>query len=247
MNELCQYLPWDSNFFNLRIARVNGNTLTDEAAHEIMEWSEQNQIDCLYFLANPQDHQTIQLAEQHRFHLVNIRVTQVWVNHRAPVSPVAIEGVKIRSFLSDDIPYLRDIAAKIFTYTRFYADTCFPRTKVAQFYDIWIKNSCEGYADQVIVAEVDQHPGGFITCHKRSAQEAEIGLIGVNEQFRGRGIGKELVKAALRWSLDQGAERVKIVTQGTNLPGLVVCQRVGFCTSSVQLWYHKWFKGCVTE
>lgn len=244
MNDPCQFLPWDSDFFDLRIARVNGNKLTIESVQQIIKWSQDNQIDCLYFLADPQDHQTIQLAEHHRFHLVNIRVAQTWTNHGTPIQLQPNHEIELRSYQPGDLPRLRQIAARIFTYTRFYADPCFARQKVNQFYDIWIKNSCEGYADQVLVADANHVPVGFITCHKRSPREGEIGLIGVGEQFRGRGIGKSLVKAALNWFLDQGAERVNIVTQGTNLPGLVVCQRVGFCTSSVQLWYHKWFNGC---
>ena len=242
MTHLCQFLPWDSTFFDLNIARVNGDFLTVDSIKVILSWCEQNEIDCLYFLANPHDNQTIKIAEEHHFHLVDIRVTQAWNNQRSSFHQETPNNVTIRPFISEDLPYIRNIASKIFVFTRFYSDSYFPRNKVEQFYDVWIKNSCEGYADQVLVAESDRIPIGFITCHNKSPlTEGEIGLIGVSEGSRGQGIGKSLVNAALRWFLYQGIDKVKIVTQGTNIPGLTVCQRVGFCTSSVQLWYHKWF------
>ena len=248
MTDPCQFLPWDSDFFELRIARANGNHLTDGSVNNIMGWCEQNRIDCLYFLANPQDIQTIKLAEDHRFHLVDIRVTQAWKNNMALTKSDTVGNVVIRSFIPEDMPYIRQIASKIFVFTRFYSDPCFRREKIEQFYDVWIKNSCEGYADQVLVAQIDHLPVGFVTCHhKPQINEGEIGLIGVNETSRGQGIGKALVNAALGWFLAHGVEMVTIVTQGTNIPGLTVCQRVGFCTSSVQLWYHKWFKHCAVS
>jgi dTDP-4-amino-4,6-dideoxy-D-galactose acyltransferase len=248
MTDPCQFLPWDSNFFDLRIARVNGNQLSDDFIKVIVGWCEQNQIDCLYFLANPQDIHTVKLAEDHHFHLVDIRVTQAWNNPEASIDQGIPRYVSIRPYVSQDLPDIRKIASKIFVLTRFYSDPCFPRERVERFYDTWIKNSCEGYADQVLIAQVDHLPVGFITCHnKPNLKEGEIGLIGVSEGSRGQGIGKSLVNAALRWFIEHGSQKVTIVTQGTNIPGLTVCQRVGFCTSSVQLWYHKWFKPCGTD
>ena len=71
----CELLPWDTEFFRCRIARVNGDTLKPEQAAQVDDWSRQHRIQGLYFLSRADDSETIQTAEQHGFGLVDIRVT----------------------------------------------------------------------------------------------------------------------------------------------------------------------------
>ena len=40
----CELLPWDTEFFRCRIARVCGDTLKPEQAVQIDEWSRSNRI-----------------------------------------------------------------------------------------------------------------------------------------------------------------------------------------------------------
>ena len=74
-SDLCNLLPWDTEFFRCRIARVCGDTLKKEQAAQIDEWSRSNHIQGLYFLSRADDPATIRTAEQHGFGLVDIRVT----------------------------------------------------------------------------------------------------------------------------------------------------------------------------
>ena len=50
--ELCSILEWDSAFFGVTIARVNGNRLDALTAAQVMDWCREKQVDCLYFLAD---------------------------------------------------------------------------------------------------------------------------------------------------------------------------------------------------
>jgi len=50
-----ELLPWDTEFFGCRIARVYGDTLDLEQAVQIDEWSRSNHVRGLYFLARVDD------------------------------------------------------------------------------------------------------------------------------------------------------------------------------------------------
>jgi hypothetical protein len=44
---VCSYLEWDSNFFGLRIGRIESHRLDPEVLTAATEWAHENQIDCL--------------------------------------------------------------------------------------------------------------------------------------------------------------------------------------------------------
>ena len=48
MSEPCEMLPWDSEFFGLRIARVRGEMLSDELARNVNAWCAEHRVRCLY-------------------------------------------------------------------------------------------------------------------------------------------------------------------------------------------------------
>ena len=243
MSEPCRFLPWDSDFFGLRIAQVESNHLDNVSITQINYWCLQNNIDCLYFLADPDFSETIRLAELDQFHLVDIRVTMCHQYRPTKENNQPPPPLMIRPYQSSDMTELSNIARKSFTGSRFYSDPCFLRDKCDDLYDAWIKNSCEGYANQVLVADFDSVPKGFITCHvHENLQEGKIGLVGVNEESRGQGIGKSLVQSALRYFSERGVNSVSIAMQGSNIIAQRLCEQVGFSMYSLQLWYHKWFR-----
>ncbi len=71
----CQFLDWDTGFFGHRIARVNGTRLDPVFLKAVLDWCQAQQIECLYFLAESNDPQTVWLAQDHDFSLVEIRIT----------------------------------------------------------------------------------------------------------------------------------------------------------------------------
>ena len=245
MKEPCRFLPWDSNFFGIRIAQVEANHLDSKSVLEVDQWCKQNDIQCLYFLADPEYKVTTRIAEENQFHLVDVRITMQHENSPNRKAMQILPNVSIRPYQPSDLPVLRDISRTSFTKTRFYSDLCFSREKCDELYDVWIKNSCEGFADEVLVADLDGVPLGFSTCHIRSnQQEGDIGLIAVKEQERGKGIGKKMVYGSLNYFHNHEVDKVYITMQGSNIIAHRLSERAGFMMSSVRLWYHKWMKDC---
>ncbi|HIE11571.1 MAG TPA: GNAT family N-acetyltransferase [Kiritimatiellae bacterium] len=247
-SEPCQFLEWDTAFFGWRIGRVTGTRLTGQRMVEIREWCRRRRIDCLYFLADLSDPETISIAEENRFHLVAVRVTML---HDLPAvaedSLPPTDAANVREWRPGDLSLLCEIARESHTDSRYFFDRNFPDSACRAFYEEWIRRSCAGYADRVLVAEDSGVPVGYITCHRRprsfsSPESGQIGLIGVHRDARGRGVGRGLIRRALRWFRQEGIERVSVVTQARNIAAQCLYQSVGFRTYSVQTWYHKWME-----
>lgn len=240
VESLCQYLDWDSAFFARRIGSIRESRLRPETLVEIEGWCGTHRIDCLYFLADLADPETIQLAEERSFHLVDIRLT-LGIKLPSSLSPgSASSGIRLGR--AEDIPTLRSIARTNHRDSRFYFDPNFPRESCDRLYETWIEKSCRGFADVVFVPELCGKPAGYISCHMRPNRSGQIGLVGLSQEARGKGLGRELVKASLFWFESTGANQITVVTQGRNVAAQRLYQRCGFSTQSVQLWYHRWFR-----
>jgi dTDP-4-amino-4,6-dideoxy-D-galactose acyltransferase len=235
---VCTYLEWDSSFFERRIARVNGHHLDEARLAEVFAWCKTNRIDCLYFLADSDDAQTSALAERNGFLQTDVRLT---LERTLAGSVAAIAASdKVRLARREDLDALKAIARTGHRDSRFYFDLHFDRAKCDLLYETWIENSFTGFAQAVFVAEVNAEPVGYVTCSSQGA-ESQIGLLGVAEKCHGTGLGKQLVESFLAWSVEHRANRVTVVTQARNVRAQRLYQRMGFLTSAVQLWYHRWF------
>ncbi len=239
MNPPCQFLEWDSAFFGYRIARVNGSRLTPESMGAIEAWCAERRIDCLYFLSASDDLTTTSLAERHHFHMVDIRVTLSASLKPETHEQKTYQGIRLNE--PDDLPALKRIARESFVHTRFYNDLNFPRERCAEMYEVWIEKSGADSGQAVLVATADGAPAGFVTCSRAADGIGQIGLFGVDSAYRGRGLGHQLIEAALAWFARHDFQNVVVVTQGRNLSAQRSYQRQGFVTQSLEVWYHRWF------
>lgn len=238
---LCRLLEWDSAFFHLRIGSVLVNRINSEDAINIENWCKSAQIDCLYFLSEISG-DTLQLAGEKGFRPVDIRVTlERTVVDFVPNTNTNNAAVVIRPSAADDVKSLQAIAKLNHRDSRFYQDQNFPRELSDALFETWIGKSCNGYADAVLVAEVDHRVCGYLTCHWQEESHGQIGLLGIAPHAQGHGLGQRLVSESLRLFAKQGKTSVRVVTQGRNLGAQRLYQRCGFLTRSVQLWHHRWF------
>jgi dTDP-4-amino-4,6-dideoxy-D-galactose acyltransferase len=243
-SELAEVLPWDSEFWGFRIARATFHTLTRKRAQDVDGWCLDHAVRCLYFLARADDASTPRAAEAWGSRFVDIRMT---FGQRRPLAlsesrSAAEITPTIRPNRPEDLPLLARISRQSYQDSRFYYDGGFPRDRCDLLYETWIANSCRGYADLVLVAELADEPAGFITCHlDREHQGGRIGLVGVSRHAQGQGLGHSLVGEALRWLWLQGARQATVVTQGRNTSAQRLYERCGFVTDAVELWYHQWY------
>jgi dTDP-4-amino-4,6-dideoxy-D-galactose acyltransferase len=217
-------LEWDSEFWGVRIAQVDGPDVED--------WASAHGVACAYLLVPSSEIATAHRTEDGGFRLMDVRV-------ELEADAVA-SGADVRAARDEDVPTLRTIARTNHADTRFYADPRFPRDGCDELYDTWIRRSCEGWADAVFVVDGETAAAGYLSVHRRD-DHGSIGLIGVDSTARGRGLGDALVRGALDWCAAEGLPTCRVVTQGGNVAAQRVFQRCGFRTRSVDLWFHKWF------
>jgi dTDP-4-amino-4,6-dideoxy-D-galactose acyltransferase len=241
MNDVCQQLDWDSQFFGLTVARATNTTLTPASTAAILSWCEAHGVNCLYFLADANDAATVRLAEDNGFRLVDVRMTLGRRLEGVSTSWIGKTADDIRLSNVNDIPALRAIARTNHQDSRFYFDSNFPRQQCDALYETWIDKSCRGYAQAVMVVEAQDKVVGYISCHLSAQNQGQIGLSGIAAVYRGRGLGQKLVNAALRWFVHQDVNQVDVVTQGRNHQAQRLYQRCGFLTQRLELWYHRWF------
>ncbi|MBP7828569.1 MAG: GNAT family N-acetyltransferase [Kiritimatiellae bacterium] len=237
---LCRFLEWDTAFFGCRVARVVPERLDAAGAKAVLAWARAERIACLYFLADTADAASLAVAEDHGFRCVDIRVTLDREVERRPTEAGEAGGPAVRPGRASDLDALVPIARGAHTDTRFFADPHFERERCAALYETWLRQGFSGGAEAVLVFEHEGRAAGYVSCHLRSAGEGQIGLLGVGAQARGRGGGRGLVRAALRWFGAQGCRQVSVVTQGRNIPAQRLYQGCGFKTGRAQAWHHLW-------
>jgi dTDP-4-amino-4,6-dideoxy-D-galactose acyltransferase len=222
LTRVIERLDWDSAFFGMGVGRLYAEALTPEVAFECRQWCRENRVACLYFLG-PEAGEV-----PSGFRLVDERVTLAWEAH-----PVSDPTPSVRSFTEADLPGLEDIARQSHRESRFYADPLFDRNRCDELYATWIRRSCQGWADAVLVAVWNGLPAGYVTCMGDA-----IGLIAVAGLAQGRGLGRQLVTGAQNYFQARGVSRVTVVTQGRNRAARALYERCGFRLATAQHWYH---------
>jgi len=240
---MCELLEWDTQFFGRRIADIKPLRLTERIMDYVLARCREWGIECLYYQSDCHHAPSVQLAEQHGFHFVDIRLTfERYVSKQMAAEPSQRPaGVEIRESRPQDMPALKEIASDSYLDSRYYFDARFPRERCAAFYTEWIEKCANGLVDRVLVAERGSQPVGYVACRRVSPFVGSLDLVGVHSRDRQTGIGRALVEAALSWCAVEGMERVQVVTQGRNHPSQRLYQRCGFLTKHTRLWYHKWF------
>lgn len=126
--------------------------------------------------------------------------------------------------------------------SRFRRDPRLPAAKADALYETWIRRSLAGEVADQVFAWCDpgsDEPLGLVTVALRNGM-CSIGLIAVAAAARGRGIGGQLVNAALRHALTQGAQQLEVVTQGANQAACRLYLRCGFGLRQEKRVFHVW-------
>ncbi|MEJ5992152.1 GNAT family N-acetyltransferase [Ramlibacter sp. PS3R-8] len=135
---------------------------------------------------------------------------------------------------------LERLAVQSGKYSRFHVDPRFPDPKFVELYLLWLRKSLtREIADEVLVATEGGAPCGLVTM-AQSGGCGKIGLVAVDEAYRGRGLGRQLVEAAKGWFAARGVAFADVVTQQDNVAACGLYETCGFRVHQVQFVYHLW-------
>jgi dTDP-4-amino-4,6-dideoxy-D-galactose acyltransferase len=233
----CTALEWDSAFFGLRIGRFEMQRPSAEDAARATMWARAQRLDCLYALIDATHVPSIRALEQEGFALADVRLTLERSTNHAPAVPRPCD---IGEAAAGDRDVLMALARRSHAGTRFTDEPRFgPRA--AELYAEWVRGAL-GEEDAItLVPRVAGHACGYLTLHGVSGADVRVGVLAVQEEQRGRGIGQALLAEALVRLAARGARRIAVVTHGRNAAAVRFYERCGFQSRSCQLWYHRWF------
>jgi len=226
-------LSWDSEFFGFAVGQLNGDP-GKTSLHEIYKEMAAKNIRLAYYSS-----ETEILFPQHPLYssqLMDIKVTYI--------KDVVIAGCdeNVQSYINDfPEEKLISLAVESGIYSRFKKDPDIPLSKYEELYKQWIVNSVnKKIADEVLVYETRQGIAGFVTVGSKCGR-ADIGIIAVDRNHRGHGIGKALMRSAENLNL-HNYQSIQVVTQGANLPAIKLYESCGYVLEKVEYFYHLWKK-----
>jgi dTDP-4-amino-4,6-dideoxy-D-galactose acyltransferase len=135
---------------------------------------------------------------------------------------------------------LFELARDAGRYSRFRIDPKVPKGVFERIYDAWITNSINGtIADEVLVIRDGAAVSGLVTVGVKNGR-ADIGLLAVRVQARGRGLGRALVEASHDWAATRAISEAQVVTQGANVEACRLYEACGFARERVEHVLHFW-------
>lgn len=225
-------LEWDSDFFGLRIGRLHG---PESLKADWRAWADAQEIACFYLLVPADDAPGLAAAADCGFQDVDERVTFTMELDR--YDGASADAIEIRNAVLADQAALESIAAISHQSTRFYADPHFSDGDCARLYATWIAISLR---EETVITAIDNgEPVGYVSV-RVEGDTGHIGLLGVAESARGKGIGAALVHAAARYFKEHGCLSAQVVTQGRNKAAMRLYERAGFRVCQREHWFHWW-------
>ncbi|MFA4981109.1 MAG: GNAT family N-acetyltransferase [Candidatus Omnitrophota bacterium] len=237
---LIKKLEWDSGFFGFPVALLSSRYLTENIMHRIEKFIKRENIRLVEYLCNCHDSRSVKIAEKNGFHFADIRLSfeKVLREKHGPQMPKAIRFGKADK---KDVRTLKHISEDLYKDSRYFFDTNFNRSKINEFYQNWIEKAVLGkYDDECFCLYTNGVPVAFCSLKYNIGSSVTIGLLGLSNEYQGKGLGKVLLYSIFDMLIDRGVSRVSVVTQGRNYAAQRLYQNVGFLTKATELWYHKW-------
>ena len=254
--------PWDSRIIGRRIGTVNHLAVTrdEPAGVEILRELTSQLVQTLadrgtqFVVCKVQSSElaAIHALEQSGFLLMDTLLDFVFDFSRTPLEKIRFperDGqLKIRPAKDTDLPVLIDINEKSFGdyFGRYHADPQMPAGTATRIYTEWVRSAFQGWADWILVAELDDKIAAYGLWRKpRGAEErnsigvAHYDLAAIDPEFRGRGLWTALMHDGM-WIARDCAQYLIGPVHVSNYPVQHLLQKFGWSMSGARHSFHKW-------
>ncbi len=233
-------LDWDSDFFGYKIAAVNASELKLNRLNEILSRLKENHFKLVYGFVSPEDKISNESFKQTSGLLVDEKVTYfIRIDHEDPLLLSESIVPYDLNFASDK---LKSLVLQSGIYSRFKIDPNFRNKEYEKLYTEWIEKSVnKSLAKEVLVYVEDKEVLGFVTLGLRG-DTGYIGLLAVDENQRGKAIGKKLVNAVMLYFQKTGVTDLEVVTQKANNIACRFYESCGFDIKKIVNIYHIWIR-----
>jgi len=254
--------PWDSRVIGRSMGTVKHLAVTnDEPAgveilraltSELMQTLANRGTECVVCRVQSSELAAIHVLEQSGFLLMDTLLDFVFDFSRTPLEKIRFperDGqLKIRRANAADLPTLFDINEKSFGnyFGRYHADPRIPAGAATRIYTEWVRSAFQGWADWILVAEVDDQIAAYGLWRKalgieerNSLRVAHYDLAAIDPKFRGRGLWTALMHDGMSIARDCAQYLIGPV-HVSNYPVHHLLQKFGWNTSGARHSFHKW-------
>lgn len=220
-------LSWECDFFQTECAEVPEGLKATIPYHELQHF------DWVQGKSRINDTASIRLLESMDFHFEDLRITF----GKKPLKR-HIMAISLSEATENDACGIEAIAKTVFVENSRFT-SLFDQDKIANFYATWAFNAIQGiYDDLCLVLKFENAYAGFVTLKFLTDTQARIGLIGVNPEFRSKGIGTILIQSIENHALEHGCHKLLVITEGKNLSAQRFYIRNGYNIECIESWYY---------
>lgn len=223
-------LPWDSEIFNLKMARIKYLLSDDQIPLSVMVKDKivtflvnvclNKKIKHVSCKVNTDDITSIHVLENNGFRLMDTLLDYTFEYNRSPISDIKQSHI-IRSFKKEDINGIIEVARTAFGthFGRFNVDNELKKN-ASKFYVKWAESSCRSDSDTIFVAELNKKIVGY-SIWKENILSKEILDIDVGAYSIGAvhpiAYGKGIFKALTYTGMKRLKGKVDIIVGPTHI------------------------------
>ena len=231
-------LEWDSNFFGFGVARISQAEEKDDGLSQTLFDLKQKNVRLVYFAIPPGDKIYNDAAKKNGGLLVDVKRTYERAYKAGFERFSGDNHIELyeSNLLTDG---LISLSLQAGIYSRYKTDVHFSDTQYQELYTLWIKNSVnKSIADKVFVYREPEDINRLLTLAFKK-DHAEIGLVSVDERYRGKKIGSALLETAISESFSISFP-CRVVTQKANTAACALYEKYDFRLIDEDNFYHFW-------
>jgi dTDP-4-amino-4,6-dideoxy-D-galactose acyltransferase len=230
-------LKWDSDFFEVKVGKINRSKLTINELNIILNVAKNHEFKLIYWssdkMLNP-----IKIQKLNGIFVDKKTTLEMPLN--IGINQINLEKNIITEFDKKFTEEIEELSIQSAKFSRYAIDKNISRDKFQMLYRIWIRKSIQGeIADNILIAVDNGQLAGMITLGNKNGK-GDIGLLCVKEEFRGRKIGQMLLKSAQKWLFNKKYSECQVITQGNNIPAINLYKKCSFSIVREEFFYHFW-------
>ena len=225
-------LEWDSNFFGLKVGRVDISASEDSISLASQKQVLKDQYDLIYVFGSQE-----LFFEEADANLIDNKVVFALAELSGFNYHESVIDWPVENGLTDDVLLLALESGK---YSRFKLDGKLPVGSYERLYTRWIEQSVNhSIASDVFCYMIEGKPRGLVTIDLNDGV-GTIGLVAIHPDFQHQGIGTSILRHIIRFAHDKRCEKLYVATQLDNEPACHLYKKCGMVIDSITKVWHWW-------
>jgi ribosomal protein S18 acetylase RimI-like enzyme len=223
------FVPWDSETFGFNVAVLQArespkNTSVEAMRGMIRSYAQARDISMIIASIPGKDKDLNLLLQSIDFVHVDIAISIQYLMSKFQARSYRIV---LREANQKEAGEIADIAESAFANGRYHLDPKIPLSLANKRYKDWVlRTQIKGNKQQLLAAEIEGSLCGFMI-HELKDREGYLHLAALMPQWRGKGLGVEIIDSSLNYLKSHGADIVKSKVPASNMGALNMHSALG--------------------